>query len=356
MNKYILYIIFLFIISSCSNKLIGKYEYTGNCLGWGFEKFQLKEHNKFEYISCGEMVEPDTIKGYFEKKFKTLILKPILPYEYKLQKGFVISSNNSKYTDSTLIQFYSLPTILTKINNYLYNTNKDSLELQSFNRKDTVKEYTSFRINSKYYYTDSVGLITVKLSKNDTISVCQFLTDCEKLFSYIVKSDSIKKLDIYHPIKGFNPYYYTKVYKIKRGKFYQESDRFITESIVKKTNKYKCIDYKERRNIRDSIFKLIEKNINRKVIIDGCCDFDDFYIVFNKKGTVKKVILNTENNFNSYYNFLFNIYSYKIRKEIKKSINEYKIPYFDKINYNFMVRLVIEYDDNTDTLNLNDFY
>ena len=348
MKNFTLFILLIILLSSCSKKLVGTYEYTGNCLGWGAQIIHLKNNNEFEHISWGDLIGPDTIKGYFKKKINSLTLEPILPYEYEFQKGFVITEN-LEYHDSTIIQFFSLPLILTKINDDLYYTKKDSLELHVWNNNDTLKEYTPFNINSKYHDTDTTGSIKLKLYQSDTISVCDFMTNCNPLFTYIVDSDSIDKLQIYYPKKGFNPYYYTKIFKYKRGRLYQETYRFISESIVKKTDLYKCIDYKKRKIIRDSLYLLIKNNIDRNIFEDGL--YEEFYMVFNKKGKIKRIKLGPDEY---YSDFVISdmLLSHKIRSKLKKSIKNYKIPYFKKINYNMKFRLVVDYDEKTNDLKL----
>jgi hypothetical protein len=349
MNKNIVLILFILFISSCSKKLIGTYEYTGNCLGWGSEIIHLKENNEFEYISWGDLVGPDTIKGYYKKRINTLTLEPILPYEYKSQMGFVISENTD-YNDSTFIQFYSLPPILIKVNSDIYYTQKYNQDLRFDNTSDTLKEYTPFTVNSKFYYTDTTGSITLKLNKNDTISVCNFLTNCEPLYTYTIENDNIGKMLVYYPRRGFNPYFYTDVYNFKKGRIYQDNYRFTTESIVKKTDLYKCIDYKKRRIIRDSVYMLIKKNIDRNLLKDGL--YEEFYLTFNKKGRIRKVELGPDEY---YCDFVINdkLLSHKIRSNLKKSIKSYKIPYFKKINYNLKFKLVVDYDETIDDLKLD---
>ncbi|MCD4797000.1 MAG: hypothetical protein K8R49_07535 [Candidatus Cloacimonetes bacterium] len=351
MNKYFTIILLLFSVSSCSKKLIGTYEHTACCMGMGCQIINLKENNRFENISWGDLMGIDTIKGIYKRDFNILVLDPILPYEYKKQTGFVRQQTSQK-KGLTVVQFYSLPAILTKINDDIYDTKKYGLLERKKFQKDTLKEFTQFRINNKSYYSDTTGLITLKLNKNDTISICEILTDCKKQFSYIVKDDSLNKLDIYYPIKGFNPYYYQEVYKIKKGGLFPITDKFVTEFIVKKTDRYKCINYKERKIIRDSLFIEIQNNINRKIFAEGL--YEEFYMVFNKEGRIKKVILGPEEYYSD-YKITDRALSFKIRSKIKKSLKNYKIPYFDKINYNLMFRLVVDYNADNDSLILNYF-
>jgi hypothetical protein len=347
MTKFTIVIATLFITCSCSKKIVGTYEHTACCMGMGCQIIHLREDNRYEYISWGDIVGVDTVKGYYKISHKSLTLNPILPFEYEKQTGFV-KEMKSKPVDSVTIGFYALPAVLKKVNNDIYRKNEYSTFTKYLNKKDTLRAFTEFKINEKNYLSDTSGTSKVVLKINDTITVYEPFSDKQPLFSYIISDIGIESMDIYYPTNGYNPYYYRKEYTIKKDRLLPVDEGFVTDCMVKKTDNYRCIDYTERKIIRDSVFSLIQRNINRKTLLDGY--YDDFYIVFNYNGKVKKVIIHPELLGDIY--LLDNISSFKLRSSIKKSIKGYKIPLFDKINYNLMIRLVIDYDEDSDNLEL----
>jgi len=320
-------------------------------MGMGCQIINFKENNNYEYISWGGLVGVDTVKGRYNRNFNTITLNPILPFEYNSQKSFV-KGKTGVNNDTTLIQFYSLPAILSKINLNSYNIKNNKYYKGKLNKIDTVKEFAYFRINQNFYLSDSLGMIKAKLQKNDTIEVFQLLSTNSR-FRYVVKEADIDTLNIYYATEGDNPCYYQKKFKLKNKGLFSFEDMFATEFLVKLSGNYKCFSYKERKAIRDSLFILISQNIDKKVFIDSY--YDDFYIVFNKNGKVKKVLLNQFEDESIFNKFEDNASSFKIRRAIKKTINDYKIPFISKINYDYRTRLVVHYDCDTEKLELNYF-
>lgn len=319
----------------------------------GCQILKLKKGNKYEYISWGDLMGADTVKGVYKRKFNKIILNPVLPFEYTNQKSFV-EIDTSKLVDSTLIQIYSLPAILTKINTDLYNINNKNylFPVRKLNEADTVKEYSYFKINEKYYTTDTCGQIKVKLQKSDTIEIFDQLYS-KQSFTYIVNNENIEKLSIFHSTNGYNPYYYQKIFKKSSNGLYPIRDKFPTHFLSKDNYKYKCFNNIERKIIGDSLFGIIEKNIDRKVFIDAT--YNDFYVIFNKRGKIKKIIVRPPFLYDKLISFIDNILTFKQRNAIKKASRKYKIPGIKKINSSLYIRIVISYDDKKDSLKISRF-
>lgn len=351
MNKLIVIIFISIFLNSCSISLMGTYKDTACCAGMGCEILKIKKNNKYEYISWGDLMGVDTVKGYYKRRFNKIILSPIMPFEYTMQKSFV-KIDTAKSVDSTLIQIYSLPAILTKINSDLYNVNNKNylFDIRELNKIDTISEYNYFKINKKDYETDTCGKIKLKLQKNDTIEIFELLNN-ELSFTYVVNNENIEKLSIFCATNGYNPYYYKEEFKKSSNGFYSINEKFPTHFLSKKNDKYKCFTNRERKIIRDSLFELIVLNIDKKVFIDAIDE--EFYIIFNKKGKIKKVIVAPY--YGEEISFSDNLYTYKQRKAIKKAGKNFSIPGITKINYNVFIKLVIDYDDETDSLRLNHF-
>jgi hypothetical protein len=351
--KILTYIAVFVLGSSCSRNIIGTFRHNICCSGPNCYILTIQKNNKFEYEYWTDILGSGKIYGDYTRHFNKLSLKPILPLEFQIQKPGV-QSIIDKSADSTNLHFYSLPAIITKFNDSLYK----SFNFQDYklNITDTIKSYyVIFNLNKISHLPDTNGVSKVRLKIDDTISIQDPLRTIIP-FVYTVKESSIKELNLFIPEQPYiEPIFdfMTREFKIRKNGLYPltyepEMALFGNYSFF---NKFRCLEDKERVAIRDTLFKLINQNISRKVFDSKNSD-DDFIVSFNKKGTVKKVVFTPvgESKFKEWsYNFL----GIKERRNIKKAIRNYKVPDFNEIKYDFSIRITVFYDSKTDELILN---
>lgn len=351
MTRLFLILIVSTFLFSCSNQIVGYYEHNICCYGPNCFRLKLNENKTFEYEYHQDMLGSGFIYGNYNVRLNKVVLNPFLPYEYHLQTPFTENEAESNI-DSTLIKFYELSPVYTKVRKDLYK----QFELENYELEKLDTTFINdclYLVNGDIHLTDSTGISYAKIHKNDTIEIPGFLTE-KPIFKYIVERNNISELRIYYNSIVSNPQIFdwiVKEFKVKKDGLHPLS--FEPEMVFlgdySYFNREKCIAAETFSNIKDSIFYCISNNIDWKIAGEEFCD-DSYFIYFNRFGKIRKIIFEPLGD-TKFEDWAYNLSEKECRRIIKKSLKKVRFKR-KEYSYNYKKPIFIEifYDDESGIL------